>query len=169
MWHNRFCCDHSQEDWVLCRVFYKSRGENGNNFIPRDFYDRSIAGESSPTKIENVLPHQNMVNSSFFEAQNPSSFAGRSPFHVHMHHDERNKNFVSRPSTSKCEDEYGFLFDMSLDHSYMEDVRFENDSNPILIWNVCVHVYIDSICFELIDSSSWCRFRMVIWEFVRKL
>lgn len=134
--------DHLQEDWVLCRVFYKSRGENSNNFIPQDLYDQSKVGDTSPnynlgSSQTNIEPnhHQNMTISSFYESQNPSSY------------EERNKNISSRPSTSnhshrlvetKCDDDYGFLFDMSIDYStgvapYLEDVRFDHDSSSIFI------------------------------------
>lgn len=135
--------DHLQEDWVLCRVFYKSRsGENSNNFIPQDLYDQSKVGDTSPnynlgSSQTNIEPnhHQNMIISSFCEGQNPSSY------------EECNKNISSRPSTSnhshrlveaKCDDDYGFLFDMSVDYSTgvgpsLEDVRFDHDSSSIFI------------------------------------
>ncbi|KAH6834496.1 NAC domain containing protein 74 [Perilla frutescens var. hirtella] len=145
-----------KEDWVLCRVFYKSRGENGSNFSPQICCDHSTAGDTSPNLAtsptnEHALPntHQNMITS-FYQGQNPSTSVGLSPLHsgyFHMYREERDENVVPRPSTSnhnqrlvetKCEDDYGFLFDMSIDYSngvasFLEDARFDNDSSSVFI------------------------------------
>ncbi|XP_057781491.1 protein CUP-SHAPED COTYLEDON 3-like [Salvia miltiorrhiza] len=137
-----------KEDWVLCRVFYKSRGESSN---PQNLYDHHSTSPNlgtSPTSEHALLnvDHQNMITS-FYQGQNPnpnpSTSLGLSPVHsgyLHIYPEERE----SGPSTSdhnhrsKCEDDYGFLFDMSIDYSngvasYLEEVRFDHDSSSVFI------------------------------------
>ncbi|XP_042052313.1 NAC domain-containing protein 21/22-like [Salvia splendens] len=147
-----------KEDWVLCRVFYKSSSN------PQNLYDNSTAGDTSPNLAasptsEHVLlnndAHQNIITS-FYQPQNPnlnlnpSTSLGLSPVHseyMHMCPDEHDKDVAAHPLASnlnhrmietKCEGDYGFLFDMSIDYSngvasYLEDARFDNGSSSVFI------------------------------------
>ncbi|KAL8513787.1 hypothetical protein ACS0TY_013048 [Phlomoides rotata] len=120
-----------KEDWVLCRVFYKSRGENS----PQNGYNGDISPNMglSPTS-EHVFPstYQNITSFSNYMYQNPSTSIGLSPldstyFHL-SHQDHINGSSTSdKMMEAKCEDDYGFLFDMSLDYS---DGAPSNDEDP---------------------------------------
>ncbi|KAI3460964.1 hypothetical protein Pfo_017627 [Paulownia fortunei] len=148
-----------KEDWVLCRVFHKSRGENSNKFCGQNLYD-STAGAISPTLAasptsEHALPssYQNITSFSHspshhqqYQGQNPSTSLGLSaldPGYFHLSRDHMNG---PHPSASchnhsklvetKCEDDYGFLFDMSLDYSNgvpsnLDDMSFDNDNSSV--------------------------------------
>ncbi|PIN15700.1 hypothetical protein CDL12_11656 [Handroanthus impetiginosus] len=139
-----------KEDWVLCRVFHKSRGENNNKFIsPHNFYESTAVATSpnlaiSPKNVNenaNIIPrcYQNMT--SFYhspshnhqhqdQGQNPSTSLGLSgldPAYLHMNLEPHlsSSNKVVNEGT-KCEDDYGFLFDFDgsngVMHSGLEDM-----------------------------------------------
>ncbi|KAL0461099.1 UNVERIFIED_CONTAM: NAC domain-containing protein 21/22 [Sesamum latifolium] len=135
-----------KEDWVLCRVFHKSRGEESNKFIPQTLYNCTSAPPTSPNlaaspRVEHAtcLPSTcaNIANSiSQFghqqqhQGQNPSNSIGLSAddptayfLPSHDHHDHINGPHSSTSDIdhdhdhqTKCEDDYGFLFDMSFDY-----------------------------------------------------
>lgn len=148
-----FFFHHSQEDWVLCRVFYKSRSENNNNLSPPSLYGNTSPNSAASPTSEHALPniHQNIITS-FYQGENPnpSTSLCLSPVQVGYFHtcsEDGDKELVPRPSTSnhnhrlietKCEDDYGFLFDMSFDYSngvasYLEDAKFDDDSGSVFI------------------------------------
>lgn len=134
---------------MLCRVFYKSRSENNNNLSLPNLCDHSTAGDTSPNlassptseyPFPNPSIHQNIISTSFYH-QSPNPSTG----YLHMYPEDHDKDHEPRPLTSqqrpvetKCEDDYGFLFDMSLDYSngvasYLEDVRFDDGCSSVFI------------------------------------
>ncbi|KAL6516181.1 hypothetical protein OROGR_019486 [Orobanche gracilis] len=79
-----------KEDWVLCRVFHKSRSENSNILItPHNLYEYSTCDATSPTNNDHAMPHHD-------GHQNITSMYHRPPHHHHHHHRHERQN----PSTS---------------------------------------------------------------------
>ncbi|KAI3449786.1 hypothetical protein Pfo_006451 [Paulownia fortunei] len=130
-----------KEDWVLCRVFHKSRGENSNKLMisPHNFYGSTAGATSpnlaaSPTNNEHSMPcgHQNITSFSHspshqhhhhHQGQNPSTSLGLTaldPGYILPSHDMNQPHLSSSHyghhnkimvEATKCEDDYGFLFD----------------------------------------------------------
>ncbi|KAK6120030.1 hypothetical protein DH2020_046231 [Rehmannia glutinosa] len=134
-----------KEDWVLCRVFHKSSGENSNKLInPQNLYHDSTIGATSNL----VAPHtEHALPSSYQNINNTPGVSPIDPGYLHLSQDHMNG---SHPSTSthnqtkfgdtKCEDDYGFLFDMSFDScsngvisSNVDGMRFGNDNSSVFI------------------------------------
>ncbi|KAL0437359.1 UNVERIFIED_CONTAM: NAC domain-containing protein 21/22 [Sesamum radiatum] len=107
-----------KEGWVLCRVFHKSRGEE---------IEHATCLPSTCANIANSIS-QFSQRQQQHQGQNPSTAIGLSavdptayflPSHDHDH-------MINGPHSStsddhdhheaKCEDDYGFLFDMSFDY-----------------------------------------------------
>ncbi|KAL6527697.1 hypothetical protein OROMI_029508 [Orobanche minor] len=119
-----------KEDWVLCRVFHKSRGENSNinNISPHyNLYDHSTSFPNCPLTSGHALPSNYPIITSL-----PRNQPHDPPYH-HGHnsntipldvstvehlptlaHHNQSKLSVDH---MKCEDDYGFLFDISFDCS----------------------------------------------------
>lgn len=149
-----FCDHHLQEDWVLCRIIYKSSSSPQNLCDHSTPCDTSPNLAASPTSEHALLnnTHQNMINS-IYQGQNPNLNPNTYPVrlgYLHMYPEELDEEVVSHPSASnrdfklietKCEDDFGFLFDMSIDYSdgrdgvasYVEEVGFDNVSSSVFI------------------------------------
>ncbi|KAJ0051485.1 hypothetical protein Pint_01714 [Pistacia integerrima] len=128
-----------KEDWVLCRVFHKSKGENSNKLSPEFIFDTTANASS--------------LNSAVSPATDRSIPFGYQPTPLYQNHcptnsmlnllhfsQEKNTSHSSEISTKgeHNDDEYGFIWDMELqgnsleDHgvpSNLEDMRFEMDNN----------------------------------------
>ncbi|KAL6505222.1 hypothetical protein OROGR_025039 [Orobanche gracilis] len=82
-----------KEDWVLCRVFHKSRDENSNRLItPHNLYEYSTCDATSPTNNDHAMPHHD-------GHQNITSIY-HSPPHHHHHHHHHHDHEGQNPSTS---------------------------------------------------------------------
>lgn len=153
-----------QEDWVLCRVFHKSRGENSNKlFSPHNFYNSTTGVTSpnlaaSPTNNKHAnMPcaHQNITcfnhspSNQHHQGLNPSPSLGLSaldPSYIDLSRDHMNEPYFSSSHYShnkmadqatKCEDDYGFLLDFDGSNaapSSLEDMRFDDDNSAVFIW-----------------------------------
>lgn len=138
-----------QEDWVLCRVFHKSKGENsGEKLSPGYLYDGTAADTNSPTLATSPQvdtgagaargyhhsPPQRSENDN-----NSSSPLDRNYLQL-CHHQVINHEILPH---SKTEDEqYEFLFDMMTfgesnlkdGHgisSNLEEMQFDGDNSMI--------------------------------------
>ncbi|KAL6563805.1 hypothetical protein OROGR_002764 [Orobanche gracilis] len=121
-----------KEDWVLCRVFHKSRGENSNlNSISPNYnlYDNSTSSPNGSLTRGHALP---------INYPNITSLPRYQP-HDQQYHRSRNSNTIPLDVSSvehlptlshhnqsklsvdhmKCEYDYGFLFDISFDYSHI--------------------------------------------------
>ncbi|XP_051120302.1 protein CUP-SHAPED COTYLEDON 3-like [Andrographis paniculata] len=113
-----------KEDWVLCRVFHKSRSESNDKF---DAYD-PMAG----CEFYSNMPHESMHNNyREVEVQNPSSIALALSGEYLPEEDAGNNGsccrhrgikFLDDETTKYNEDvdEYGFLFDASFNYDNMK-------------------------------------------------
>ncbi|XP_073060271.1 protein CUP-SHAPED COTYLEDON 3-like [Primulina eburnea] len=112
-----------KEDWVLCRVFYKSRCENSTQNGYNDHLNTSCANLDGG--------FQNIITSFFSNGsslQNPSTSMPGYHFdhHLSQYNDSINeprRDPSSSTTPARCEDDYGFLFDMN----------FDNDSNGVIM------------------------------------
>lgn len=141
-----------QEDWVLCRVFYKSKTESSTELRPQNVYDaEATAGsDTSPEAAQIILPgcnnnyHQHIVDSeSLAHPNNLHTFSPLNPNLLlvsHQFHTDQLNDMIM--INSKCEiDDYGFFMDMNFEDinpgngtSNMEEMKFEdNHSNLVFI------------------------------------
>lgn len=127
-----------QEDWVLCRVFYKSKTESNTQLSPQNVYHHTEAtagGDNFSDPAQIMLPacnnnylhqvitsqsqaphHQNPNNIQTFTQLNPNFLHQLS----HQLHTDRVDEMIM--VSSKCdEDQYGFLFDMDFAERNVED------------------------------------------------
>uniref|UniRef100_A0A5B7AE53 NAC domain-containing protein n=2 Tax=Davidia involucrata TaxID=16924 RepID=A0A5B7AE53_DAVIN len=135
-----------KEDWVLCRVFHKSKGENGDKLSPQNVFENSTAGATSPNLATSdqtlACGYHPLISQSppghdhQFIHNNPSSTllnlaTSLNPNFLHLYQLDTN-NINNAPHHhlndqimySKCEeddDQYGFLFDMSFEESSLGD------------------------------------------------
>ncbi|KAL0419754.1 UNVERIFIED_CONTAM: NAC domain-containing protein 21/22 [Sesamum radiatum] len=146
-----------KEDWVLCRVFHKSRSSSSSgdhhhhhqnskesSIIPHitaDLYADSTAVATSPnlaaSPTNNNIQHayQNIITS-FFHNQNPSTSLGLTS--SALDHPTAYLHDCLQPAQNrmvleaKCEDDYGFLFDFDASSgvpSHLEDMGFDDDDH----------------------------------------
>ncbi|KAL7584423.1 protein CUP-SHAPED COTYLEDON 3 [Lactuca sativa] len=150
-----------KEDWVLCRVFYKAKGDNSNERSPQDMYHNTC--DATSLNHDDACPtlppppcvhhhHHICTTTPNLSNQNPTP-----PVHHHRHH----KNYLDISpqqynlpnllqlsqeatlkecmdqmivsSNSKCEDHYGFFYDMALEDyapsQNLQDMEFDDDDN----------------------------------------
>lgn len=155
---NNYVFEFMQEDWVLCRVFYKSKTEsNSTELSPQNVYDAeaTAGGDIIPDAAQIILPgcnnnnyhhqiissqspaaphHQNPNNLETFSQLNPTFLQLSHPFHTdHI-------NELIMINSKFDEDHYGFLLDMDFEESNMgdgrasntEDMKFEDEYNFFL-------------------------------------
>lgn len=136
-----------KEDWVLCRVFYKSKTESNTELSPPNVYDAEVTA-GSPDAAQIMLPgcnnnyHQHIVDSKSlahpnnlhtFSPLNPNLLLLSHPFHT----DHLNETIMIN---SKCEiDDYGFLMDTNFEDinsgdgaSNMEEMILEDNYSSLI-------------------------------------
>ncbi|KAL3644976.1 hypothetical protein CASFOL_010156 [Castilleja foliolosa] len=125
------------EDWVLCRVFHKSRSEHNlyDHHHPTCTHATSPTNNDQHHHVMASCGHQSIMLPSFYnnsptshhhEGQNRSTLSKLDPGplsgnnmnepHPHHHHHHLPSNFSNYSNkvadmTAKCEDDFGFLFD----------------------------------------------------------
>ncbi|XP_004493788.1 NAC domain-containing protein 21/22 [Cicer arietinum] len=146
-----------KEDWVLCRVFHKSKEDNNNNNNSKintqqlmyetthpsltlasssptnqtmpSVYNRIDSFSSSMTTLHHLIPNQN--NSSMMNL-------------LHYSRDtnpNNNNSTITQISSKGDHDGYGFLWNMDLEENSLEDgvasnldaIRFEVDNNNMVL------------------------------------
>ncbi|KAK9067542.1 hypothetical protein SSX86_011653 [Deinandra increscens subsp. villosa] len=80
-----------KEDWVLCRVFYKAKGDNSNQHLPQDMHHNTTHNATSPNLDPSpnittlcqpptcVHHHHPLINNTTLSDQSP-------PPHIYHHH-----------------------------------------------------------------------------------
>ncbi|KAL8547968.1 hypothetical protein ACS0TY_007311 [Phlomoides rotata] len=134
-----------KEDWVLCRVFHKSRGENySNKFI------NSPTNYSEHANMPYNHLHQNFTSFSHQQSQalNPSTslaFSHLDTSYTDMARDQsmtNNPNYLSTShnkmhEATKCDqDEYGFLLDLVGSNALplsLGDLRYDDENGSVFI------------------------------------
>lgn len=145
-----------KEDWVLCRVFHKGKADNSAKLNPQLMHYN-----------ENTVPSLTLASSSPTNQTTPVGYNTQlAPFSSsmtthHHHHPNQNQNNNSLMSllqfsretintnsstittqiSPKCDDGYGFLWDMDLEENSFNDgvasnldgMRFEVDNNSVVL------------------------------------
>ncbi|XP_027352786.1 protein CUP-SHAPED COTYLEDON 3-like [Abrus precatorius] len=133
-----------KEDWVLCRVFHKSKEENSSKLSTQLVY------ETTPPSL--TLASSSPTNQSIPVGYNRfPSFSSSMPTHHHFNPTQNNSlmnllHFSRETNTNnstvthistKGDDGYGFLWDMDLEENSLDDgvasnldaIRFDLDNN----------------------------------------
>ncbi|XP_052170914.1 NAC domain-containing protein 21/22-like [Diospyros lotus] len=141
-----------KEDWVLCRVFHKGKGENSSaRLSPENVFESSTAPPSSPPPPPDhhpqslpFLQNHHPAIPSFSQTHHPSSgsLLDLSPFiHPNFLHSSTSRDMNNASIgeiNSKCEQDYELLLDMGLEESSLGDgvhpsfgeiMRFEEDDD----------------------------------------
>ncbi|KAL5561925.1 hypothetical protein UlMin_031672 [Ulmus minor] len=121
-----------KEDWVLCRVFHKSKGENGSEESPQLMMETSSC-------VPSATPPQLSPNgtTSFL---NLLHFSHQTNTNTTTNNNNVNPIVPNSEITSRNCDEYGFLWDMNLDENSFEngvasdfdDMRFDEIDNSMV-------------------------------------
>ncbi|KAK7378476.1 hypothetical protein VNO80_03918 [Phaseolus coccineus] len=139
-----------KEDWVLCRVFHKSKEDNNGSKLMYEY-------DTTPQSL--TLASSSPTNQTMPGGYNrfPTSFTSSMPLPTHHHHhhhfntnqnssfmdllhfsrDTNTNNSIVTQISSKGDDGYGFLWDMDLEENSLEDavasnldaITFEIDNN----------------------------------------
>ncbi|KAK7345762.1 hypothetical protein VNO77_16373 [Canavalia gladiata] len=128
-----------KEDWVLCRVFHKGKTDNSAKLNPQIMFDTTTdpsltLASSSPTNQTTPVGYNQLP-----------SFSSSMATHHHHHHPNNNNSFMNSCASNvtqispKCDDGYGFLWDMDLEENSFRDgmalnldgMRFEVDNNSM--------------------------------------
>ncbi|KAG8641777.1 hypothetical protein MANES_12G033500v8 [Manihot esculenta] len=148
-----------KEDWVLCRVFHKSKGENSSKFDEQFMFETTVP--SNNLSASPLTDHNHQGLPCGYHQQITSLSSSATPSHHHHHHQvnhdqnslinllqlsqETNTNIFMNTTvdmSSKKDDEYGFLWeDMNLEEnslgnggaSSMENMRFEMGNSMVFL------------------------------------
>lgn len=139
-----------QEDWVLCRVFHKSKGENSENLSPQFIYEsvaNNNASSFTPSAASPPTADCRMINMPFgyhqqqhISSSAPGSYRNHNnqssnsmlnllQFPTSLDQKNNNKNQSNDIISSKSnDDDYGFIWEMEMD--LQENCcSLENDDN----------------------------------------
>lgn len=129
-----------KEDWVLCRVFYKAKGENSNQIISQNNINHvtSSSKDTYPFRMTNSQPsscscYHQITNNSSHQSPPP-----RLPYHYpdlpqlsdHNTSMEESTNQTNVSSNMKCQDhESGLFSEFGFDFSIPSPMEFVDDDN----------------------------------------
>ncbi|WJX11949.1 hypothetical protein P8452_02495 [Trifolium repens] len=130
-----------KEDWVLCRVFHKGKTENSAKLSPQDMYETiapSLTNQTMPIGYNQLASFSSSMTTHHCH---PNENQNNSLMNLLQFSMDANTNCSSVTQISpKCDDGYGFLWDMDLeDHhdgvssSNLEGMRFEVDNNNCMV------------------------------------
>ncbi|XVF72020.1 hypothetical protein PTKIN_Ptkin12aG0087800 [Pterospermum kingtungense] len=136
-----------KEDWVLCRVFHKSNGENSTKLSPPMMFETSSHAPSLTDQTSMPCGYQQISSLSTTPTHQSH---GQSLLNLLQYNSQEknnnNNNPYSNEVSSKLDDEFEFLWDMNMeenslgDHhvhgvaSNLEDMRFEMDNNSSMVF-----------------------------------
>ncbi|XP_015891257.2 NAC domain-containing protein 21/22 [Ziziphus jujuba] len=143
-----------KEDWVLCRVFHKSKADDTNKLSPQHMLETTscapslnLAPISPPTDYQSNLACGYNQVTSFSSSAPPHQGHNRSNANsllnlLQFSHekDGTNPTVTEISSRNDHHDEYGFLWDMTFHENNMEnevasdleEMRFEMDDNSMV-------------------------------------
>ncbi|KAK2648767.1 hypothetical protein Ddye_016256 [Dipteronia dyeriana] len=142
-----------KEDWVLCRVFHKSKSEDNSSQLSPPFLFDTTAANNASSYINSgsaVSPPLTDRSCTMPFGYNPHQISSSTPpYQNHSNQtssvldlqfsQEKNTTQITE-ITSKCDDDYGFLWDMNLEEtnlengvaSNMEGIRFDQMDNSLV-------------------------------------
>ncbi|XP_047329408.1 NAC domain-containing protein 21/22-like [Impatiens glandulifera] len=120
-----------KEDWVLCRVFHKSKGESSNNNDDNqpNMFETSVGATSSTldSSIFNLdfpTPPHHRLNQRFLNLPEAN------PSFPHLSHDLMSNVGICQTTSRRDHDDYGFLFDVNFGEGIVPqnlgEIRFDN-------------------------------------------
>ncbi|RDY01643.1 NAC domain-containing protein 21/22, partial [Mucuna pruriens] len=125
-----------KEDWVLCRVFHKSKEDNSSQVVYETTCTPSslTLASSSPPNQPMLGGYNRLPSMPTFNPNQNTSFMGLLHF---ARETNTNNNSTVTQISSKADDGYGFLWDMDLEENTLEDavasnldtIRFDLDNN----------------------------------------
>ncbi|KAK2989477.1 hypothetical protein RJ640_019576 [Escallonia rubra] len=132
-----------KEDLVLCRVFHKSKGEGNNELSPENVFESTV-GATSPTLASSPALTDQITNlacgchhfTSFSQSPPPTQNNDISSNLLDL--SAGNPNFLQLSHEANgAGNDYGFLFDMSIEGSSMgdgnlEEMIFDDDENGLV-------------------------------------
>ncbi|XP_004289955.1 PREDICTED: protein CUP-SHAPED COTYLEDON 3-like [Fragaria vesca subsp. vesca] len=141
-----------KEDWVLCRVFHKGKGEMNSN-MSLSPHDLMLESNKSCTVTLTSPPSHHEQNMHCGYSNQITSFSTTPvPHQSHSHsHNNQSSSLLNLLQLSqekltdsvteisaKNDDDYGFLWDMNLEESSFEngtldDMRFEMENSMVLL------------------------------------
>ncbi|KAK7245356.1 hypothetical protein RIF29_40196 [Crotalaria pallida] len=122
-----------KEDWVLCRVFHKSKEDNNS-------------AKLSSTQLMYEITSLPPSNQTMMPSHGYNRLASISSSMVTHHHNlNPNSSTIITQISPKCDDGYGFLWDMDLEGKSLEDgvasnldgIRFELSIVNCQDWLIC--------------------------------
>ncbi|XP_010262496.1 PREDICTED: NAC domain-containing protein 21/22-like [Nelumbo nucifera] len=136
-----------KEDWVLCRVFYKGKGEHLTEPGLGNHEPETTIGAPSPTFAP--FSHNHTVPSGYRQVVDSFSSVLHHQDQSFLNLAKQNPNFLGCPQEmnntpmieidSRGGDEFGFLLDMSLEENMgdggtpsMEEMKFDDDDNTMV-------------------------------------
>lgn len=140
-----------KEDWVLCRVFQKSKSEDRT--IMFDTTSNIVSPSLNvTTSDQTILPcgFQQLVDSLSSKSTTSKENHSQSLLHLlqfaqensfSINNDNKSSNLTMTDVSSKEGDDYGFLWDINMDEqsmdngtvSHLEDMRFETDNSMVFL------------------------------------
>ncbi|KAG4193311.1 hypothetical protein ERO13_A07G213700v2 [Gossypium hirsutum] len=144
------------EDWVLCRVFHKSKGgENSTRLSSPMILEPSIHAPSLADQTTMACGYHHQLNSLATKPAHQSqgqSLLNLLQYNYHQENDDDNKNnnnlhCSNNEVSSKVDDDYEFLWDMNMEENSLGD---DDDDHHHLIHGVASNS--DDMRFE-IDNS----------------
>ncbi|MBA0853954.1 hypothetical protein Goshw_024318 [Gossypium schwendimanii] len=117
-----------KEDWVLCRVFHKNKGDNINN-NPTTMLETSSSRAFSlrdQTSLHYGHQLQQIATSLSFPQPHPSH--GQSLLSLLQQNNNNNPN-TNEVISSKVEDEFDFFWDINTVENNLEDIKFDNNED----------------------------------------
>ena len=155
-----------QEDWVLCRVFHKSKGENCTELSPPIMFETSTHAPSLTDQTSMPCGGYQQISSLSTTPTHQSH--GQSLLNLLQYSQEKNNNNnCSYEVSSKVDDDYDFLWDMNIeenslgDHhihgvgSDLEDMRFEIDNSMVFLWKILYTLEREKK-LPFVDLWCWC-------------
>ncbi|TYI75066.1 hypothetical protein E1A91_D07G249100v1 [Gossypium mustelinum] len=145
-----------KEDWVLCRVFHKSKGgENSTRLSSPMMLEPSIHAPSLADHTTMACGYHHQINSLATKPAHQShgqSLLNLLQYNSHQENDDDDKNnnnlhCSNNEVSSKVDDDYEFLWDMNMEENSLGD---DDDHHHHLIHGVASNS--DDIRFE-IDNS----------------
>ncbi|XP_022758440.1 protein CUP-SHAPED COTYLEDON 3-like [Durio zibethinus] len=137
-----------KEDWVLCRVFHKSKGENSTKLISSPMMFETSTHAPSLTDQTTMACGCQQISSLSTTATHQShgqSFLNLLQYNPHQEKNNNNNHPCSNEASSKVDDDYEFLWAINMeenslgDHhvhgvsSNLEDMRFEIDNSMVIL------------------------------------
>ncbi|XVE77936.1 hypothetical protein DITRI_Ditri13aG0104200 [Diplodiscus trichospermus] len=127
-----------KEDWVLCRVFHKSKGENSTKFSSPLTHETSTHDAPHSLTDQTSMPCGGYQQISSLSTTPTHQCHGQSLLNLLQYSQEKNNinnnnHPCSNEVSSRVDDDYEFLWDMNMEENSLDDMRFEMDNSMVFL------------------------------------